>query len=88
MAFLFRVPAFIRHPTGARGGEVQRGPLHIFAGEYAVAGGQHFVKLFFLNVFSWFFGNLGFFYHVDREITQAIFGVALSIQMPIAAVVH
>ena len=87
-AHLLRVPGFGGHPAGAFGGEAQRGPLHLAAGEDAVAGAQHRVQFGLGHVDGGALDDAHPLDGVHAEAAQRLAPVAVGVQVPVVAVVH
>src|SRR5439155_14254460 len=85
---LLRVPALRRHPARRLGREAQARPLHLAAGEDAVAGAQVLVELGGRDFLRPRVAQLGGADGVDREAAQRFAHVAVGVDIPVAAVVH
>lgn len=87
LAFLIWVPLLCRDPAGALRREAQRGPLHGFAAEDAVAAAQNLVQFVFGHVNSRCGFDLRLADVVEAEAAQFVALVTPCVQEPIAAVV-
>src|SRR2546427_587873 len=85
---LLRVPALRRHPARRLGREAQARPLHLAAGEDAVAGAQVLVQLGGGDFLRPRVAQLGGADGVDREAAQGLADMAVTVDIPVAAVVH
>ena len=86
-ALLLRMPVFIRHPARAFGGEAQHGGVFGFSCEDAVGTRVMLIELFFRYVAATLWQCFGSGDAFDGEAAQGVAGMAVSVQIPVVAVV-
>lgn len=86
LALLLWMPVFIRHPARSFRREAQHGGVFGFARKYAVGTCVMRIELIFRHVEATLWQSLGSGDTFDGKAAQGVAGMAISIQIPVVAV--